>query len=70
MTAIVRKINEWSRAHARAIAANVAFTGAMGTLAVGLWWERPSLALIVPSVIIIAAFIWDRITPQGGTPDA
>ena len=42
-------------------AADIAFTVGLTALAIGLWWERPSLALIVPGVIVLAVCVVGRM---------
>lgn len=45
----------------RASARPAAATAALAAIAVGLWWERPSLALIVPASIVFAALAWSHL---------
>lgn len=40
---------------------NAAMTGALLAITVGLWWERPSLALIVPGLLVFLSLAYDRL---------
>jgi hypothetical protein len=41
---------------------NVGFVGGLGMVSTGLWWERPSLALIVPAVLLLAMLVFGSLT--------
>lgn len=45
---------------------NIGFVGGLIMLAVGLWWERPSLALIVPGGVLLAMLCYGTIRNHGG----
>jgi hypothetical protein len=47
----------WAGAHAQ----DLLFTAALLVVAVGLWWERPSLALIVPASLVCVLLIYQRL---------
>lgn len=47
----MRRLLSWLRSSPRDLAALAGFVA----VSVGLWWERPSLALIVPGTAIVAA---------------
>ena len=47
----------WAGAHAE----DLLFTAALAFLAVGLWWERPSLALIIPASLVCGLLIYQRL---------
>lgn len=52
------------RANPKAIASgirNAAFVGGLSLLSVGLWWERPSLALISLGTILAASAAWSSM---------
>jgi hypothetical protein len=36
-------------------------TLALAAISVGLWWERPSLALIIPGSIIFGCITWTHL---------
>lgn len=50
-------------------AANLLFTAALAAVCTGLWWERPSLALILPGTLVLGLLVYDRIR-GGGDDDA
>ncbi len=35
-------------------------SGSLLAVAIGLWWERPSLALIVPGAVVFGLMAWAR----------
>jgi hypothetical protein len=51
-------------------AQNLLATSSLLAIAVGLWWERPSLALVIPGTIIFLCLIWGRLRPEVGVDDA
>lgn len=50
----------WALANAR----NLLFTAGLSAVSVGLWWERPSLSLIVPGTVVCGGMVlaWWRAT--------
>jgi hypothetical protein len=43
-------------------------TIAFAAVAVGLWWERPSLALIIPGAVVFGCLTWSHL--RGTNPNA
>ena len=41
--------------------ANLLAMAALGAIAVGCWWERESLGLIVPGSIVFGCLVWGRV---------
>jgi len=53
----MRRVFLTALANARDLAALAAFLA----VAVGLWWERPSLALIVPGALVFGCLAWGHV---------
>lgn len=58
--AAMRAAAGWALANAH----NILFTAGLAAVSVGLWWERPSLALIVPGTVVCGGMVlaWWRAT--------
>ena len=48
-------------------ATDIAFWASLGSISIGLWWERPSLALIVPGVVVLVLAVFGRLQAIRGT---
>jgi hypothetical protein len=55
---VVQRFKDVKRAAVASTIRNGAFVGGLAAVFTGLWWERPSVALVAVGVILSASAAW------------